>query len=168
MPSEGQEALLAYTNGGGNVLLFGQNGYNFRTGDHPLLGPLIPLRFTYHDGGGSIVCEDDTHPICDGSGLDEITFSGGHLPPSVAGATSGVAFRLRTVVGVRPFTGRCGVLELRARSGTAMGHVGQLDPRATNRRGGTHHDPDEPIGRMADAGPAAHRGRRRAVHRNGG
>lgn len=92
MPSEGQEALLAYTNGGGSILLFGQNGYNFRTGDHPLLNPLIPLRsWTYHDGGGSIVCEDDTHPICDGFGLDEITFSGGHLATaSVASATSGV------------------------------------------------------------------------------
>ena len=89
MPSEGQESCWPTANGGGSVLLFGQNGNNFNRAT--LLNPLIPLRsWTYHDGG-SIVCEDDTHPICDGFGLDEITFSGGHLAtPSVAGATSGV------------------------------------------------------------------------------
>ncbi len=86
MPVSGQAALLEYVNNGGSLMLFGQNGYNFNTGRHGDMAPMIPLRSWTNHEGGSIICDDEEHPICEAFGTDEVTISGGHLSTSILAA----------------------------------------------------------------------------------
>lgn len=86
MPSAGQDALLEYVSNGGSLMLFGQNGYNFNTGRHAGMAPMIPLRSWTTFEGGSIICDDDDHPICDEFGADEFIISGGYLSTSILAA----------------------------------------------------------------------------------
>jgi len=80
MPDTGQEALLSYVQAGGGIVLFGQNGFNYTAGRHPILEPLIPLRNWPLVDAGTFSPTDETHPLCAGfSTDDELELEGGRL-----------------------------------------------------------------------------------------
>jgi len=80
MPETGQEALLSYVQAGGGIVLFGQNGFNYAAGRHPILEPLIPLRNWPLEDAGTFSPTDETHPLCSGfSTDDEVELMGGRL-----------------------------------------------------------------------------------------
>jgi MYXO-CTERM domain-containing protein len=91
MPVAGQEALLDFVSGGGGILLFGQNGYNFNAGRHALMAPLIPLRSWVYHTGGYIWCSGYS-AVCDGFGGGTLVPShGGHLSTRVSEVGTAVA-----------------------------------------------------------------------------
>ncbi len=80
MPETGQEALLDYVQGGGGVVLFGQNGFNYAAGRHPILEPLIPLRSWSLVDAGAFRTVDESHPLArEFSADDSIEIDGGRL-----------------------------------------------------------------------------------------
>jgi len=73
MAEAGQWALHDYVLAGGGVLLFGQNGFNYLSGKHSELEPLIPIRSWWVDTAGWYRPVDEEHPLGEGFSEDEWT-----------------------------------------------------------------------------------------------
>ena len=77
MAEEGQWALHDYVIGGGGVVLFGQNGFNYLAGKNDELGSLIPIRSWWVDIAGWYRPVDEEHPLSEGFTEDSWTATGG-------------------------------------------------------------------------------------------
>ena len=77
MAEEGQWALHDYVLGGGGVVLFGQNGFNYLSGKHDELAALIPVRSWWVDVAGWYRPLDEEHPLGEGFSEDEWTVLSG-------------------------------------------------------------------------------------------